>query len=108
VSEHRLEAAQQGAERFDAVLLLKGPDTIVAAPGVGSIVCDLGPPSLATAGTGDVLTGVVAAFLAKGLEPQLAAATAAVAHARAAELAPYRAGLIAGDLLASLPVALEG
>ena len=108
VSEHRLEAAQQGAERFDAVLLLKGPDTIVAAPGTGAIVCDLGPPSLATAGTGDVLTGVVAAFLAKGLEPQLAAATAAIAHARAAELVPYRAGLIAGDLLASLPVALEG
>ncbi len=108
VSEHRLKAAQQGAERFDAVLLLKGPDTIVAAPGTGPILCDLGPPSLATAGTGDVLTGVVAAFLAKGLEPQLAAATAAIAHARAAELAPYRAGLIAGDLLASLPAALEG
>ena len=108
VSGHRLEAAQTGAERFGAVLLLKGADTIVAAPGAGAIVCDLGPPSLATAGTGDVLTGVVAAFLAKGLEPQLAAAAAAVAHARAAVLAPYRAGLVAGDLLESLPATLGG
>lgn len=108
VTAHRLEAAQLGAERFGAVLLLKGADTIAAAPGAGAIVCDLGPPSLATAGTGDVLTGVVAAFLAKGLEPQLAAAAAAVAHARAAEVAPHRAGLVAGDLLESLPAALGG
>ena len=88
-------------------MLLKGPDTIVAAPERGVIVCDLGPPSLATAGTGDVLTGIVASFLAKGLEPRLAAAAGAVAHARAAELAPHRAGLVAGDLLDSLPAALE-
>jgi NAD(P)H-hydrate epimerase len=70
-------------------------------------VCDLGPPALATAGTGDVLTGIVASFLAKGLEPQLAAAAAAVAHARAAELVPHAAGLVAGDLLAALPAALD-
>jgi len=108
VGAHRLIAAQQAADRFQAVVLLKGADTIVAAPGEGAVVCDLGPPSLATAGTGDVLTGVVGAFLAKGLEPQLAAAAAAVAHARAADLAPHRAGLVASDLLASLPIALEG
>lgn len=108
VGAHRLEAARRGAERFGAVLLLKGPDTIVAAPGLGAIICDRGPPSLATAGTGDVLTGVVAAFLAKGLEPRSAAAAAAVAHARAAELVPHRAGLVAGDLLAFLPAALQG
>ncbi len=108
VGEHRLEAARTAAERYRAVVLLKGADTIVAAPGVGVIVCDLGPPSLATAGTGDVLTGVVASFLAKGLEPQLAAAAAAVAHGRAAQLVPHRAGLVASDLLASLPAALEG
>jgi hydroxyethylthiazole kinase-like uncharacterized protein yjeF len=107
VGAHRLEAAQQAAERFGAVVVLKGADTIVAAPGEGAIVSDFGPPSLATAGTGDVLTGVVAAFLSKGLEPQLAAAAAAVAHGRAAELAPHRAGLVASDLLATLPAALE-
>ena len=107
VGAHRLEAARSAAERYRAVVLLKGPDTIVAVPGAGVIVCDLGPPSLATAGTGDVLTGIVASFLAKGLEPQLAAAAAAVAHARAALLAPHRAGLIAGDLLGLLPAALD-
>lgn len=107
VSAHRLEAARSGAERFGAVVLLKGADTIVAAPGGDVVVCDLGPPSLATAGTGDVLTGVVAAFLSKGLEPTLAAAAAAVVHARAAELLPHRAGVVASDLLRALPGALD-
>jgi ADP-dependent NAD(P)H-hydrate dehydratase / NAD(P)H-hydrate epimerase len=107
VDAHRLEAARTAAERFHAVVLLKGTDTIVAAPGKGVIVSDFGPPALATAGTGDVLTGVVASFLAKGVEPQLAAAAAAVAHGRAAQLAPHRAGLVASDLLGLLPAALE-
>ncbi len=107
VGAHRLEAAQLGAERFGSVLLLKGPDTIVAAPDHGAVVSDWGPPALATAGTGDVLTGIVAAFLAKGLEPQVAAAAAAVAHGRAAELVPHRAGLVASDLLETLPAALD-
>jgi ADP-dependent NAD(P)H-hydrate dehydratase / NAD(P)H-hydrate epimerase len=108
VGAHRLEAARRGAGRFGAVLLLKGPDTIVAAPERGVVVSDFGPPALATAGTGDVLTGVVAAFLAKGLEPQLAAAAAAVAHGRAAQLVQHRSGLIASDLLDTLPAALDG
>jgi ADP-dependent NAD(P)H-hydrate dehydratase / NAD(P)H-hydrate epimerase len=108
VGAHRLEAARRGAERFGAVLLLKGPDTIVAAPERGVVVSDFGPPALATAGTGDVLTGVVAAFLAKGVEPQLAAAAAAVAHGRAAELVAHASGLVASDLLDTLPAALDG
>jgi ADP-dependent NAD(P)H-hydrate dehydratase / NAD(P)H-hydrate epimerase len=107
VGAHRLRAARGAAERFGAVVLLKGPDTIVAAPGVGVVVCDLGPPSLATAGTGDVLTGVVASFLAKGLDAPVAAAAAAVAHARAASLVEPQAGLVAGDLLDTLPDALD-
>ena len=108
VGAHRLEAARKGAERFRTVVLLKGSDTIVVAPGSGAIVCDLGPPALATAGTGDVLTGVMAAFLAKGLDAALAAATAAVAHGRAAQLASHRTGLVASDLVDLLPQALEG
>ena len=64
--------------------------------------------SLATAGTGDVLTGVVAAFLAKGLEAQLATAAAAVAHGVAAELAEPQTGLVASDLLPELRRALAG
>jgi NAD(P)H-hydrate epimerase len=107
VGAHRLAAVQQAADRFGVVVLLKGADTIVAAPGEGVVVCDLGPPSLATAGTGDVLTGVVGSFLGKGLEPQLAAAAAAVAHAQAARFAPNRAGLVASDLLTALAGALD-
>jgi len=107
VATHRLEAARRASERFEACVLLKGPDTIVVAPGEGPIVCDLGPPSLATAGTGDVLTGIVGAFLSKGLPAALAAAAAAVAHGRAAQLARHGAGLVAGDLLRALPDALE-
>ena len=108
VDAHRLEAATAAAERFGCVCLLKGADTLVAAPGEGALVLPLAPHALATAGTGDVLTGIVAAFLAKGLTPRLAAAAAATAHAVAASLAPHRAGLVAGDVVAALPLALGG
>jgi ADP-dependent NAD(P)H-hydrate dehydratase / NAD(P)H-hydrate epimerase len=107
VDSHRLTAARKAAERFDAIVLLKGPDTIVASPGGGVVVSDWGPPALATAGTGDVLTGIVAAFLAKGLEPSVAAAVAAVAHGRAGELLSHRAGVVASDLLDAIPAAIE-
>ena len=92
VDAHRLEAAREAAERFGAVVLLKGADTIVQAAHGGPVVCDTGPPSLATAGTGDVLTGVVAAFLAKGLDPVTAAAAAATAHGLAAASVRTRPG----------------
>ena len=107
VSAHRLEAVRRAAELFGCVVLLKGADTLVAAPGEGVLVCGFGPSSLATAGTGDVLTGVVAAFLAKGLEPRLAAAAAAVAHGLAAAAVPEQAGLIAGDVIRELPRVLD-
>jgi ADP-dependent NAD(P)H-hydrate dehydratase / NAD(P)H-hydrate epimerase len=107
VNANRLEAARTCAERFGATVLLKGSDTIVASPDGDTVVCDTGPPSLATAGTGDVLTGVVASFLSKGLAAPTAAAAAAVAHGRAAGLAPYAAGLVASDVLDLLPQALE-
>jgi NAD(P)H-hydrate epimerase len=107
VDAHRLAAAREAAERFDAVVLLKGTDTIVASADGSTVVSDYGPPSLATAGTGDVLTGVVAAFLAKGLDAATAAAAAAVAHGLAAQAAPQQAGLVASDLLGLLPGVLE-
>jgi NAD(P)H-hydrate epimerase len=107
VGAHRLEAARVAAETFAAVVLLKGADTLVAAPNGSVVVCDTGPPSLATAGTGDVLTGVVAAFLSKGLDAATAAAAAAIAHGEAARLLPHQAGLVASDLLETLPAALE-
>jgi ADP-dependent NAD(P)H-hydrate dehydratase / NAD(P)H-hydrate epimerase len=106
VDAHRLAAAREGTERFGAVVLLKGADTIVASPAGDVVVCDAGPPALATAGTGDVLTGVVASFLAKGLDATQAAAAAAVAHGTAARLREPAAGLVASDLLSLLPAAL--
>jgi NAD(P)H-hydrate epimerase len=107
VAKRRLAAVREGAERFGCVVLLKGADTLVAEPGRDVLVSASGLPSLATAGTGDVLTGVVAAFLAKGLDPQLAATAAAVAHERASVEAPYRSGLVASDLVDALPRALD-
>ena len=106
VGAHRLVAARRCAERFGCVCLLKGADTLVAAPVQGALVTVDGPPSLATAGTGDVLTGVVASFLAKGLEARLAAAAAATACETAASLGPPR-GLVASDVIAALPEALD-
>jgi NAD(P)H-hydrate epimerase len=103
VSDARLDAAREAAERFGAVVLLKGPDTIVQSPGAGPLVADHGPPALATAGTGDVLTGVLAAFLAKGMEPTHAAAAAAVAHGIAAHRSGLAAGLVASDVVEALP-----
>ena len=102
IDAHRLEAVRRAVERFRCVVLLKGADTIVGAPAEGTLVVTAGTPALATAGSGDVLTGVVASFLAKGMEPRLAAAAAAFAHGRAAELGPER-GLIASDLVEALP-----
>ena len=107
VNAHRLATARTCAERFSAVVLLKGADTIVQGPSGGPVVSDLAPPSLATAGSGDVLTGVIAAFLAKGLEPVESAAAAATAHGLAAATVPHQAGLIASDVVAALPAALS-
>ena len=106
VAAHRLEAVRRGAERFGCVCLLKGADTLIAAPGQGVLVSSLGTPALATAGTGDVLTGIVAAFLAKGVEPRLAAAAAAAAQQLASTVIP-QAGAIASDIVGALPLVLD-
>ena len=103
VGAHRLEAARGAAERFGCVCLLKGADTIVAAPGERTLVCPIDAPALATAGTGDVLTGILATFLAKGLEPRLAAAAAATVLGLAARAVPHATGVVASDVIAALP-----
>ena len=72
--------------------MLKGDDSIVAAPGEPAIVNGLSSPALATAGTGDVLSGMVAAMLARGLDARTAAAAAVHAHTRAGRAAAERVG----------------
>jgi ADP-dependent NAD(P)H-hydrate dehydratase / NAD(P)H-hydrate epimerase len=108
IDAHRLDAVRRAASRFGAVVLLKGADTLVASPREGVLVATYGTPALATAGSGDVLTGIVAAFLAKGMEAQQAAGAAAVAHGVAAELIEIQPGTIASDLLPGLQRALAG
>lgn len=103
----RIDAVRSLASRLGATVLLKGPVTVVADPGGEVLISRLGTPALATAGTGDVLTGMVAAFLAAGLPPLLAGGLAATAHGAAA-LVGHRIGLVAGDLLDLLPAFLSG
>jgi hydroxyethylthiazole kinase-like uncharacterized protein yjeF len=102
IDAHRLEALRRAVERFACVVLLKGADTLIGAPGEGAWVVGDNAPALATAGTGDVLTGIVAAFLAKGMGAREAAAAAAVAQRLAAAAGPSR-GLIASDVIDALP-----
>ena len=122
VSAHRLAAAREAALAAGAIVVLKGDDTIVvdgrrgAFPthGVGKAphvaVNALSAPALATAGTGDVLSGMTAALLARGLEPFAAACAAVLAHARAGREAARRIGaaesVIATDLIEAIPAGM--
>jgi hydroxyethylthiazole kinase-like uncharacterized protein yjeF len=106
IAEHRLEAAREAAREAGAVVVLKGDDTIVS-DGERVAVNALSAPALATAGTGDVLSGIAAAMLARGLEPFAAACAAVLAHARAGRDAALRIGaaesVIATDVIDSIP-----
>ena len=98
----RVEATRDLARRVRATVLLKGSTTVVAEPGGRVLISTAGDPRLATAGTGDVLTGIIGAFLALGLDPLRAAGAAAYVHGATARLG-WRRGLVAGDLLDLLP-----
>jgi ADP-dependent NAD(P)H-hydrate dehydratase / NAD(P)H-hydrate epimerase len=107
VDEHRLEALRRAIDRFGCTVLLKGPSTLIGEPNGREITVCEGESALATAGTGDVLTGIIAAFLAKDVYPLDAAALAAYVHAEAGRLAPEREGFIASDLLDLVPQVLS-
>jgi ADP-dependent NAD(P)H-hydrate dehydratase / NAD(P)H-hydrate epimerase len=109
ISAHRLASAREAARLSGAVVVLKGDDTIVT-DGDRVAVNALSAPALATAGTGDVLSGMIAALLARGLEPFAAACAAVIAHARAGRDAAKRIGaaesVIATDVIASIPAGM--
>jgi ADP-dependent NAD(P)H-hydrate dehydratase / NAD(P)H-hydrate epimerase len=104
-SLNRIEAARTAAQRSGAVVLLKGPDTVIAAPSGDAAVNTDAPPQLATAGSGDVLAGVIGGLMAQGMSAFDAARTGAFLHGACGRIAGP--GLIAEDLPERLPMALE-
>ncbi|HEV7870587.1 MAG TPA: NAD(P)H-hydrate dehydratase [Modestobacter sp.] len=106
VGADRVAAARRGADQLGCTVLLKGDATVVADVSGQTFVNGTGTPWLATAGTGDVLAGVLGALLATGLDACQAAAVAAHVHGRAGQLAAERGPLIAGDLVRRLPATL--
>jgi ADP-dependent NAD(P)H-hydrate dehydratase / NAD(P)H-hydrate epimerase len=110
IAAHRLAAAREAARAAGAVVVLKGDDTIVS-DGERVAVNAIAAPALATAGSGDVLSGIAAALLARGLEPFAAACAAVVAHARAGRDAAARVGaaesVIASDVIDSIAAGLR-
>ncbi|HKP89754.1 MAG TPA: NAD(P)H-hydrate dehydratase, partial [Thermoleophilaceae bacterium] len=108
VSAHRLASARDAAERSGAIVVLKGDDTIVAAPEGIDAVSPGATAALATAGTGDVLSGVIGTALSKGVDAFAAAAAGVLIHARAGMVAADRLGadhVVAGDVIEALPAA---
>ncbi len=109
IGARRLHSARRAAREAQAIVVLKGDDTIVAAPDGRAGVNRGGAPALATAGTGDVLSGVIGALLAKRMDPFHAACAGVLVHARAGMLSAQEIGpegVIASDVIAALPRAL--
>ena len=109
IERERLRHVRAAAELAQAVVVLKGDDTLIADPDGRVAVSSGGSPALATAGSGDVLTGVIAALLAQDLEPFAAAGAAVWVHAEAGRAAARSVGapegVIASDVIAALPAA---
>jgi NAD(P)H-hydrate epimerase len=109
IERHRLASVREAAERSGAIVVLKGDDTLVAHGGRLAISAG-GSPGLATAGTGDVLSGTIGALLARGMDAFTAVCAGVHAHQRAGRIAAERGGapesVVATDVIAALPAAL--
>lgn len=111
VQSDRVGAASAIASRYNAIVVLKGCGTIVAAPGGRYAICPFGNPGMATAGAGDVLTGVIGGLVAQGVtDPWQAAMGGALAHALAGDRAAAELGergMLASDIIRRLPAVLN-
>ena len=106
IQNHRLEVAQQFAQKHNVWLVLKGANTVIAAP-EGELYMNItDSPALAAAGSGDVLAGIIGAFLAQGMSPEEACCAAVYAHGKAGQLMAETYGEVsskAGDIITMLP-----
>ena len=111
VRKNRRAAVSEFLKRYKAVVVLKGSGTIVAEKhGTGFCINKSGNPGMATAGSGDVLTGIIGGFLAQGLAPFDAARLAVYVHGLAGDLAAKEKGevsIIASDILEKIPYAIK-
>jgi len=108
IEGQRLENVRRLAELYDATVLLKGPFTLIADPSTSRVrVNTHASPALATAGSGDVLAGIVGGLLAGGLPPIDAASVGAYLHGATGLLAARSGPVAAGDLVATLPLAWQ-
>ena len=111
VQASRLESAREATEEYGCITVLKGANTLVTDTSGIVYINPLALPGLATAGSGDVLTGCIAALYAQGLNPLEAALCGVYIHGNAAELAAHLVGpigMVAGDVLSHIPLALAG
>ena len=109
INEDRIGIARTFATTHHVILVLKGANTVIANPHGQVAICPTGNPGMASAGMGDVLTGMIAGFLAQGLSSWDAARTGAYLHGLAGDLAAMsigEPGLIASDVISTIPHAL--
>jgi NAD(P)H-hydrate epimerase len=110
IQRDRVKAAQEAAENFGCVVILKGSRTIVADPSGETFINTTGNAGMATAGAGDVLSGIIGGLLAQGLFPFDAAVAGVYIHGTAGDIAAQEigeAGLVAGDIARYIPIALH-
>lgn len=109
IQSDRISAAERGRDKFGCNVVLKGAHTVVATASGATYIIPAGNPGMATAGAGDVLSGIIGAFLAQGIAPQHAAVAGAYVHAAAGDIAAFshgEDGMVASNIMEAVPLVL--